>query len=107
MLPNVKNFTKNLCCVFQAQASSCYSDATRLYTEVHFASFLSGEFITAVVVNPPERKLAKRTSVDYYVLLGNCTPGNNRHFHQTKNAVAHDPIRDRVCKSTVVQLRQT
>ena len=32
-------------------------------TEVHFASFLSGGFITAIVVNPPERKLAKRTSV--------------------------------------------
>ena len=33
------------------------------YTEVRFASFLSGEFITVIVVNPPERKLAKRTSV--------------------------------------------
>ena len=32
-------------------------------TEVRFASFLSGGFITAKVVNPPERKLAKRTSV--------------------------------------------
>ena len=28
-----------------------------------FASLLSGGFITAIVVNPPERKLAKRTSV--------------------------------------------
>ena len=28
-------------------------------TEVRFASFLSGGFITAIVVNPPERKLAK------------------------------------------------
>ena len=33
------------------------------YTEVHFASFFSGGFITAIVVNPPEKKLAKRTSV--------------------------------------------
>ena len=33
------------------------------YTELRFASFLSGGFITAIVVNPPERKLAKRTSV--------------------------------------------
>ena len=32
-------------------------------TEVRFASLLSGGFITAVVVNQPERKLAKRTSV--------------------------------------------
>ena len=41
-------------------------------TEVRFARFLSGGFITAIVVNPPERKLAKRTSVhclgmSYYV----------------------------------------
>ena len=32
-------------------------------TEVRFASFLSGGFITAIVVNPPEKKVAKRTSV--------------------------------------------
>jgi hypothetical protein len=33
------------------------------YTEVHFASFLSGGFTTMTVMNPPERRLAKRTSV--------------------------------------------
>ena len=33
-------------------------------TEMCFASFLSGGFITAIGVNPPERKLAKRISVD-------------------------------------------
>ena len=32
-------------------------------TEVRFVSFLSCGFITAIVVNPSERKLAKRTSV--------------------------------------------
>ena len=32
-------------------------------TEVRFASFLSGRFITVVVVNLPEKELAKRTSV--------------------------------------------
>ena len=32
-------------------------------TEVHSASFFSGEFTTMAVINPPERKLAKRTSV--------------------------------------------
>ena len=32
-------------------------------TEVRVASFFSGGFITAIIVNPPERKLAKRTSV--------------------------------------------
>ena len=38
-------------------------------TEVRYASFFSGGFITTIVVNPPERKLAKRTSVhciEYY-----------------------------------------
>ena len=30
---------------------------------MRFASFLSGEFVTVIVVNPPERRLAKRTSV--------------------------------------------
>ena len=33
-------------------------------TEVRFASFLSGGFITAIVVYPPERKLTKHTSVE-------------------------------------------
>jgi len=32
-------------------------------TEVQFASLFSGGFITAIVVNPPERKLAKHTPV--------------------------------------------
>ena len=31
-----------------------------LHTEVRFASFFYGEFITAIAVNPPERRLAKR-----------------------------------------------
>ena len=34
------------------------------HTDVHFASFLSGGFITAIVVKSPEKKLAKRTFVD-------------------------------------------
>ena len=32
-------------------------------TEVRFVSFFSGGFITAIIVNPPERKLEKHTSV--------------------------------------------
>ena len=32
-------------------------------TEVHFASFLSSEFTTMAVMNTPEKKLEKRTSV--------------------------------------------
>ena len=34
-----------------------------MHTEVRFASFQSGGFITVTIVNPPKRKLAKRTSV--------------------------------------------
>ena len=33
------------------------------YIGLSLAKFLTGGFITAIVVNPPERKLAKRTSV--------------------------------------------
>jgi len=35
------------------------------YTEVRFASFLSGGFATVAVMNPPKSKLEKRTSVQY------------------------------------------
>ena len=37
-------------------------------TEVRFSSFFSGGFITAIVVNPSERKLEKRTSVQWIEL---------------------------------------
>ena len=40
------------------------------FTEMRFASFLSGGFITAIVVNPPESKLAKRTSVHWQAQCG-------------------------------------
>ena len=36
---------------------------TEQCTEVRFASLLSGGFTTMAVINPPEKKLAKRTSV--------------------------------------------
>ena len=36
-------------------------------TEVRFASFLSGGFTIMAEINPPERKLAKRTSVHWIV----------------------------------------
>ena len=38
-------------------------------TEVRFASFLSGGPTTLAVINPPERKLAKRTSVQWVAAL--------------------------------------
>ena len=33
--------------------------------KVRFASFLSGKFTAMAVINPPERNLAKRTSVQW------------------------------------------
>ena len=33
---------------------------------MRFASFLSGGFTTMAVMNPPEKKLAKRTSVRWF-----------------------------------------
>ena len=53
-------------------------------TEVRLAGFLSGGFITAIIVNPPERKLAKRTSVDWWSkLVVQWGPDNQKtkHFH--------------------------
>ena len=37
-------------------------------TEVRIASFLYAGFITAIVVNSPEKKLAKRTSVHCFMI---------------------------------------
>jgi hypothetical protein len=50
-------------CIFNRDAGRSENRRGAQCTEVRFASFLSGGFITAIVVNPPERKLAKRTSV--------------------------------------------
>ena len=44
-------------------------------TEVGFANFLSGGFTTMAVINPPERKLAKRTSVHFRIFGCNDTMG--------------------------------
>ena len=37
--------------------------------EVRFSSFLSGGFTTMAVINPPESKLAKRTSVQWSISI--------------------------------------
>ena len=47
------------CCIFFFVVVSLHC------TEVGFASFLSGEFTTMAVINPPERKLVKRISVQF------------------------------------------
>ena len=38
-----------------------------MHTEIRFASFLSGGFITAIVVNTTEKKLVKRTTVEWLI----------------------------------------
>ena len=54
------------------------NDSVPQCTEVRFASLLSGGFITAIVVNPPERKLAKRTIVH---CQGNINPESLRKMY--------------------------
>ena len=39
-------------------------------TEVRFASFLSSGFTTMAVMNPPEKKLEKHTSVQWEIYMG-------------------------------------
>ena len=51
--------------VFKKVLSLSRSKAAVQCTEVHFASFLSGEFTTMAVMNPLEKKLKKRTSVGW------------------------------------------
>ena len=54
-------------------------------TEVRFASFLSGEFTTMTVMNPPERKLEKRTSV-------HCGQGVLRRYIHSKVPFNFSPL---------------
>ena len=58
-------------------------------TEVRFASFLSGGFTTMTVINPPEKKLAKRTSVQLPNLVQPCSPPA-RPTPSSKQARARD-----------------
>ena len=41
---------------------------------MRFTSFLSGGFTTMAVINPPESKLAKRTSVNWSIAYCRSTP---------------------------------
>ena len=52
------------------------------FSEVRFSSFFSGEFITTIVVNPPTRKLEKRTSVQWGEIL---SEGTGAHFQTFSN----------------------
>ena len=55
--------------VYTTWKIAAFSNSTLHCLEVRFASFLSGGFITVIGVNPPERKLAKSTSVDCHELV--------------------------------------
>ena len=59
--------TKNPNQKFNIPISIDISIKTHQCTEVRFASFLFGGFITAIVVNSLERKMAKRTSEQFAV----------------------------------------
>ena len=54
-------------------------------TEVRFASFLSGGFTTMAVINPPERKLAKRISLKWRTDTQNLCSGYQRAANGQKN----------------------
>ena len=55
-------FIHLLDCFAQVIEGSEFPIGTLRCTEVHFANFFFGGFITAIAVNPPERKLVKRTT---------------------------------------------
>ena len=63
MILLIIDIKKILLCIFSKTYKLWCIEGVQYCTEVHFASFLSGGFITAIVLNQPERKLAKRTSV--------------------------------------------
>ena len=59
-------------CILAILVANCGLSRTVQCTEVRFASLLSDGFTAmAVIINPPERKLAKRTSVQWS--LAGCT----------------------------------
>ena len=59
------------------------------FTEGGFASFLSGEFTNMAVINPPERKLAKRISLQF--------PGWGLFLQQTESSSFPSVLTIAVC----------
>lgn len=59
--------------LFLVIAMYCHA-SSRQFTEVGFTRFFSSGLITVIVVNPLDRKLAKRTSAQFNELLNlpNC-----------------------------------
>ena len=62
-------------------------------------SFLSGEFITAIVVNPPERKLAKGTSVHWRACRQQPRQTPNASVHAGAAATSREPCVGALCPS--------
>ena len=56
-------------------------------TEVRFASWLPGGFTTMAVINPPERKLTNRTSVDWSE--SSMLPFFKKNKNQSKSQIFH------------------
>ena len=59
-------------------------------TQVDFASFIAGGFTTITVINPPERKLAKRISVE--CLMGKRTLSAGKCFYLIKSSIFIEKI---------------
>ena len=56
---------------------------------MRFSSFFSGGFITAIVVNPPERRLAKRTSVQWCTVEGRIGKVSSSENSVQENSLYH------------------
>ena len=59
---------EKIVCKFEAEGRklATFFRSLEHFTEVRFASFQSGGFITAIEVNPPERKWTKHTFVHFF-----------------------------------------
>ena len=65
------NFCVFVCPQYKKKTVSSYHFLSALLncTEVRFASFFSGGFTTMAVINQPEKKMVKRTSVNWFKLV--------------------------------------
>ena len=80
-------------------------------TNLRFASFLSVRFITAIVVNPPERKHAKRTSVqckiDPSTMLLECKIGPFTMLLECKIGPSTMLLECKIGPSTTLRVRKS
>ena len=73
---------------FQSRWTVLYLEGPTQCTEVCFVSVLSGGFTTMAVINPPERKLAKSTSVQWGKIVSRVACLFFSLIHFQKNTVA-------------------